>query len=147
MGKKARKPRVLSEYVAKGPLRATSELDGDSGPSTVKPPRPMLTLILFLTETWQLLTTGLSKTDVLSEKTDLRGTRLQVRDRYGSDTNLTGKYLENDLEEAVQKVPEELQGSYAFAAIAAEEPDKIILRQKKDYAAYWVAGRGKHPGL
>ena len=44
--------------------------------------------------------------------------------------HLIEKYFEGNLKQAVLKVTEELEGSYAFAAIAAEEPDRIVCARK-----------------
>ncbi len=44
--------------------------------------------------------------------------------------HLIEKYFKGDLKEAVQKATEKLEGSYAFAVITAEEPDKIVCARK-----------------
>ena len=54
--------------------------------------------------------------------------------------HLIGIYYDGDLLQAVNKAVEEMRGAYAIAAIAADEPDKIVAVRKD---APLVAGIGK----
>ena len=54
--------------------------------------------------------------------------------------HLIGLYYNGDLLEAVNKAVAEMRGAYAIAAIAADEPDKIVAVRKD---APLVAGKGK----
>ena len=54
--------------------------------------------------------------------------------------HLIGIYYDGDLLKAVNKAVEDMRGAYAIAAIAAEEPDKIVAVRKD---APLVAGVGK----
>lgn len=54
--------------------------------------------------------------------------------------HLIGLYYDGDLHQAVNKAVEQMRGAYAIAAIAADEPDKIVAVRKD---APLVAGVGK----
>lgn len=53
---------------------------------------------------------------------------------------LIGIFYKGNLEDAVYKAVEKMRGAYAFCAIAAEEPDKIVAFRKD---APLIAGKGK----
>ncbi|MDO4393926.1 MAG: glutamine--fructose-6-phosphate transaminase (isomerizing) [Bacillota bacterium] len=65
--------------------------------------------------------------------------------KFKSDTDseviahLIGIYYDGDLHQAVNKAVEQMRGAYAIAAIAADEPDKIVAVRKD---APLVAGQG-----
>ena len=129
--KKAGKLRVLSEYLDKEPIEGTIGIGHTRWATHGEPTEANAHPHLDCKVKVAVVHNGIVENFyTIREKLISEGHVFKSETDTEVIPHLIEQYFEGDLKEAVRKATEALEGSYAFAVIAAEEPDKIVCARK-----------------